>query len=443
MIAAIFGQARPVRPEFVAAIHGLADGNPFVVEELLRALVAAGDIYQERGVWTRKPIEQLRIPRSVAEALRERTAALDSEARQALELAAILGREFSFTLLRGLTGLPEPALTAALKRLVDLQVLVEAGADRFAFRHALAREAIVGALLARERRALHRTIAELLERAPDRSPDEAKPLRPGLLAYHCAEAGWLMQDIGADPWLWPTAQRALLDVLYQAKVLFERDGLVVCQPIAHVAGVVDQGVQLRLLAQVALRLEQVEEMAEPAVDWALTDQLVLVLIRGRGITPRPLRAILGRELATDLPAHAVDQRKEQRGLGPPEPMLKLVTEPERDQGRWMQLDAVLRRRDQGAHRPERHMWVARPRALGQHLLVNSGQHLATRPLQRRRGPAPSQGIALQSGDDLGRAAVGRRELIEQGAVGGCDGQQHMVTPACGLRVGDGGRALAP
>ena len=72
MLRAIFGLDRPVRAEFLAAIHDLTDGNPFFVEEVLRALVAAGDIFYADGGWDRKPLADLRIPRSVQDAVQQR-----------------------------------------------------------------------------------------------------------------------------------------------------------------------------------------------------------------------------------------------------------------------------------------------------------------------------------------------------------------------------------
>ena len=54
MIAAIFEQRRPVRSDLSTRSITLTDGNPFFVEETLKALVASGDIFLEGGQWTRK-----------------------------------------------------------------------------------------------------------------------------------------------------------------------------------------------------------------------------------------------------------------------------------------------------------------------------------------------------------------------------------------------------
>ncbi len=63
-----------------------------------------------------------------------------------------------------MTNHDEAALVRLIKQLINAQLVVEESADVFAFRHALTRTAVEADLLARERRALHRVIAEALER---------------------------------------------------------------------------------------------------------------------------------------------------------------------------------------------------------------------------------------------------------------------------------------
>lgn len=166
MIRSIFHQTRPVRAEFVNAVHALTDGNPFFVEEVLKSLVAAGEIFWELGGWTRKPLDELHTlrVRSVQDAVARRTAQLSEDARQLLTLAAVAGRRFDFELLPHLTGRGEAELLALIKELIAAQLVVEESAKGFAFRHALTRQAVYTGLLAREQRALHRVVAETMER---------------------------------------------------------------------------------------------------------------------------------------------------------------------------------------------------------------------------------------------------------------------------------------
>ena len=125
------------------ALHNRTGGNPFFLEELLRA---GGDID--------KMCEQP-LPWSLAETLRRQVEHLEPAHQRLVEAAAVLGYRIPFDLLASVTGTAESDLIWALRELVKQGVLVETGEDEFAFRHALVREAIGERLLGRERRRLH------------------------------------------------------------------------------------------------------------------------------------------------------------------------------------------------------------------------------------------------------------------------------------------------
>jgi DNA-binding CsgD family transcriptional regulator len=171
MLHAIFDLRRSVfmvpplvQGELLDAMYTLTEGNPFLIEELLKSLIEAGDIFYEQGRWKRKELGELHIPRSVQDAVQQRTAHLSEGARQVLNLAAVAGRHFDFALLQDLTHQDEAQLLRLIKELLAAQLVVEESAEQFAFRHALTRQAVYAQLLVRERKALHRTIAETFER---------------------------------------------------------------------------------------------------------------------------------------------------------------------------------------------------------------------------------------------------------------------------------------
>src|SRR2546423_3427624 len=192
MMYAIFALRRSVfmvpslaQSELLDAMYTLTEGNPFFIEELLKSLIEAGDIFYEHGRWQRKELRELHIPRSVQDAVELRTAHLSEGARQVLNLAAVAGRHFDFALLQTLTQHDEAQLLRLIKELIAAQLVVEQSAEQFAFRHALTRQAVYTQLLARERKALHRAIAETFERL------YASMLEAHLadLAVHFSEAG--------------------------------------------------------------------------------------------------------------------------------------------------------------------------------------------------------------------------------------------------------------
>jgi DNA-binding CsgD family transcriptional regulator len=185
MLQAIFGTQVAFGSAFVDGLHELTEGNPFFVEEVLKALLVTGDLERAEGGWRARPLEHVRVPRTATEAVGRRLAGLSAEARRIASVAAVAGRRFDFALLQVLTNHDETELLALVRELVDAQIVVEESADRFAFRHALTREAMRARLLARERVALHRAIATALEQEHDGN----NPDIDDSLAYHTFEAG--------------------------------------------------------------------------------------------------------------------------------------------------------------------------------------------------------------------------------------------------------------
>ncbi len=184
MTHAIFALRAPAPAEFLKPIYELTEGNPFFMEEVLKSLIRNGDVTYRDGAWDLKPVSALRIPRTVQGAVQQRTGSLTPCAREVLEIAAVAGRRFDFELLQQLTEFSEHELLQLIKELIRAQLVVEESADSFVFRHALTREAIYSDMLSRERRTLHRSIADTLEHI------HAHPLDTHLteLAHHFSEA---------------------------------------------------------------------------------------------------------------------------------------------------------------------------------------------------------------------------------------------------------------
>jgi DNA-binding CsgD family transcriptional regulator/tetratricopeptide (TPR) repeat protein len=171
----------PLPADVRAAIYRISEGNPFVVEELLRAILTSED----GGVRRTSEGAEIRLPPSAKDAVRRRVARVSPGARSTLTLAAVCGQRFDFPLLEALSGCDGADLLDQMKELIGAQLVVEESVDRFAFRHALTREAITSDLLGRERRELHRRVAEAMSRIvgddPDRSAAE--------LAFHWYQSG--------------------------------------------------------------------------------------------------------------------------------------------------------------------------------------------------------------------------------------------------------------
>jgi DNA-binding CsgD family transcriptional regulator len=152
--SALLAAARGTAPTYrtVMALHQRTGGNPFFLEELLRA--HEGSDLEQLG--------ELPLPWSLAEVLRQQLADLDPQCRRIIEAAAVLGQRIPFDLLATVTGTGEQELIVALRDLVARGVLTESGEDEFSFRHALLREVLTGSLLGRERRRLHEAALDAL-----------------------------------------------------------------------------------------------------------------------------------------------------------------------------------------------------------------------------------------------------------------------------------------
>ncbi|MFO0762131.1 MAG: protein kinase [Byssovorax sp.] len=171
-----------VSRETVARLVKRADGNPFYLEELLRAVASGG--------------EEAALPETVLAMVQARLEAQAPEARRLLRAASVFGQSFPRGGLSLLLGADQAdgALDAQLRELVQQELIVElreprfAGEPEHAFRQALVREAAYGSLTADDRALGHRLAAAWLERA-----GEPEALT---LAEHHERGGELAKAVG-------------------------------------------------------------------------------------------------------------------------------------------------------------------------------------------------------------------------------------------------------
>jgi class 3 adenylate cyclase/tetratricopeptide (TPR) repeat protein len=160
-------------------------GVPLFVEEVTRLILERGE---QSGVDA--------IPPTLQQSLAARLDGLGS-ARETAEIAAVLGREFSYALLHDVSGLPDTSLQASLARLAGADILVAAGAPpqaSYRFKHALIQDAAYETLIMRDRQALHLRAAEALRD----SGDARAPVKPEAIAYHFTQAG--RADLAIEWW---------------------------------------------------------------------------------------------------------------------------------------------------------------------------------------------------------------------------------------------------
>lgn len=167
MVSAIFDNTT-VGAEFRDFLHSRSEGNPFVLEEMLKAAIDRGDVYRVDEDWQRKPIAELRIPETVRDTILMRVERLDDRQSEILRCAAVLGRSFDYQTLIAVSEQDRSAVEGALQTAVQQQLLEEevGTRGRYRFRHALTQEAIYEDLSAPTRERLHSAASDVLSAVP-------------------------------------------------------------------------------------------------------------------------------------------------------------------------------------------------------------------------------------------------------------------------------------
>jgi class 3 adenylate cyclase/predicted ATPase len=166
-----------------------ADGVPLFIEELtssvqrspMRSRLEGGDFEQatEQAV--------IKVPATLHDALMERLDRVAPSHRVA-QIAAVIGREFSFDLLSFAAGIRDDDLRSALSVLEEADIIFRVDilpSVRFAFKHVLLRDAVYNSLLRARRQEIHAGIAAILETHFHGLVEN----QPEILAYHYGEAG--------------------------------------------------------------------------------------------------------------------------------------------------------------------------------------------------------------------------------------------------------------
>ena len=166
MIASIF-DAEEVADDFRDLIAERTEGNPFVVEEMLREAIERGDVYLDGGRWERRAIEEVGIPQTVRETILLRIGRLDPVHVDVLRAGAVLGRSFTYEALLEASDAGEEVVQLALEEALGAQLIVEVGgtAPAYSWRHALTQEAVYNDTVRPRRQRLHEQAAAVLTRA--------------------------------------------------------------------------------------------------------------------------------------------------------------------------------------------------------------------------------------------------------------------------------------
>jgi class 3 adenylate cyclase len=163
IISAILDGDR-VEEEFRELMYARTEGNPFVLEEMLKEVIDRAGGQRSRDGWQQRAFEQLRIPDTVRDTILLRFGRLDRAEAEVLQAGAVLGRTFDYPTLLSTSGAAEATVHRALEVGVAQQLLVELadGTVSYRWRHALTQEAISTEIVLPRRQALHGRAADAL-----------------------------------------------------------------------------------------------------------------------------------------------------------------------------------------------------------------------------------------------------------------------------------------
>jgi len=201
LAAALLG-AGALPPALQALIVDKAEGNPFFVEEVVRALLEVGALRREGGSLTLGArLDEIVVPDTIQDVLTARIDRLDEPLRATLQAAAVIGREFTRRLLDRVLDAPgrTERLLGELKALDLVHEKSRFPELAYVFKHALTQEVAYASLSGERRRTLHGRIGAALEELHgERLPEQSGPLAhhfsraehwPKALAYLLQAAG--------------------------------------------------------------------------------------------------------------------------------------------------------------------------------------------------------------------------------------------------------------
>jgi predicted ATPase/class 3 adenylate cyclase len=212
---------KPLPPQVLDQIISKTDGVPLFVEELTKTVLESDLLRESDGRYELTgPLPPLAIPSTLQDSLTARLDRLGS-VRDVAQLAATIGRDFSYELLRAISPLDDPGLRSAMETLVDAEVLYRRGVmpqARYLFKHALIRDAAYESLLKSKRQQIHSRIALVLE---EQFPEMVQA-QPELVAHHYTGAGLIAQAI---PYWQKAGEQAVQRAAFSEAINYFSEGL--------------------------------------------------------------------------------------------------------------------------------------------------------------------------------------------------------------------------
>jgi tetratricopeptide (TPR) repeat protein len=167
LVEALLGRDDSLAP-LTSLLIARAQGNPFFLEESVRALEETGVLAGERGAHRLvKAVQVVQLPETVQAILASRIDRLAPEDKSLLQSASVVGKDVPLVLLQAIARLNERELPAGLARLQSGEFIYETKLlpqVEYTFKHTLTHEVAYASLLQEHRRALHAELVDAIER---------------------------------------------------------------------------------------------------------------------------------------------------------------------------------------------------------------------------------------------------------------------------------------
>ena len=227
-----------------------ASGNPFFVEEIVRSLVDSAVLEGARGKYRlARPFVSNDVPPTVQAVLAARIDKLPATEKRLLQEAAVIGHDFSFTLLQAISGLSEDDLRALLDDLQAAEFLytTQLFPDlQYTFTHALTHDVAYNELLQQRRRDTHAGVVEAMEKLyADRLGEHAERL-----AHHAVRGE--LKDKAVHYLHMAGGKAAARSALADARSCFE-EALGILKELPESQATLERGFEVRLDLRPVLR----------------------------------------------------------------------------------------------------------------------------------------------------------------------------------------------
>ncbi|UCF84548.1 MAG: hypothetical protein JSV50_02640, partial [Desulfobacteraceae bacterium] len=161
-----------------------AEGVPFFIEEFIRSLMDLKIIERDDGKYRlAMDIREVIVPGTIQDMIMARVDSLPEGAKEVLQTGSVIEREFSYELIKRVTGLQEQELLSHLSVLKDAELLYERGVypeSTYIFKHALTHEVVYDSILTKRKKQLHEKIGDAIEQLYGKNIDE----HYGILVEH-------------------------------------------------------------------------------------------------------------------------------------------------------------------------------------------------------------------------------------------------------------------